>query len=200
MSKLIEIADKPVFIYKLASADMRYIEIWEREIYLHYDPQNGHIFKGEVSSCGPECQIDLSEILLEYAMSCEGCQTQITATEEVVRFGRYLGEILGEQIIVIVDDLTSEQKLIYGIQCILNSGKGNYAENHLPGQIEFSLDCCPLSECASKTGFNRSVENAHLSFSSLCKGLIDTLDQSWELIQPSANVTNQPIHKIVITN
>ena len=39
MAEILEIQDTPIFSYAIASGDMRYIEIGERDIYLRNDPE-----------------------------------------------------------------------------------------------------------------------------------------------------------------
>ena len=198
MTEIVESQDAPVFSYALASADMRYIEIEKREIYLRYDPEAGLVFRGEISGCGPGCFVDLNEILLEYAMSCEGCRVESVASEEVVRFGEHLGEVLVTKTYQDIAELPTTEKLSSAFQCILNSMGAQYIEESKADRLEYSLDCCPLSECAVNTGLRRNVEMAHLSFTALCKSLIGALAPNWALMQPSEGDTNIPIHKIVI--
>lgn len=199
MPETLEIQDLPVFSYVLASADMRYIEIGEREIHLRNDPKAGLVFRGEISDCGSGCFVDLSEILLEYAMSCEGCREQKSAGPgEVIRFGEHLGEILVAKTNQDIAEMPAPEKLSSAFKVILNSMNATYIEENKEDHIEYTLDCCPLSECANKAGFSRSVEMAHLSFTALCKSLIKALAPNWELMQPSDEENNIPIHKIVI--
>ena len=200
MTETLEIQDAPVFSFALASADMRYIEIGERDIYLRNDPKAGLVFRGEISGCGPGCFVDLSEILLEYAMSCEGCREQSVASEEVTRFGERLAEVLVEKIYHGIAELPTPEKLSSAFKCILNSMSATYLEESKEDHLEYSLDCCPLSECAKSAGLYRSVEMAHLSFTALCKSLIKALAPNWVMMQPSESDTNIPIHKIVITS
>jgi hypothetical protein len=196
----LEIQDPPVFSYVIASADMRYIEIGERGIYLRHDPDAGLVFRGEISGCGPGCFIDLNEILLEYAMSCEGCREQSVASEEVVRFGEQLGEILVANTYPDITELSTTEKLSSAFKAILNSMSATYTEKRKADQLEYSLECCPLSECAKMTGLSRSIEMADLSFTALCKSLIKALAPNWVLVQPTENGTNIPIYKIVIAS
>ena len=198
MPETLEIQDAPVFSYVIASADMRYIEIGEREIYLRHDPDAGLVFRGEISGCGPGCFVDLNEILLEYAMSCEGCREQSVASEEVVRFGEHLGEILVAKTYHDISDLPTTEKLSSAIKCILNSMSVKYIEERKEDHLVYSLDCCPLSECAKSVGLSRSVVMAHLSFTALCQNLIKALAPNWVLMEPSEEDANNPIHKIVI--
>lgn len=198
MIEILENQDAPVFSYPLASGDMRYIEIGEREIYLRSDSTTGFVFRGEISGCGSECFVELNEILLEYAMSCEGCREESKAGEEVSCFGEHLGKILVAHTHDAIADLSGEDKLAYSFRCILNSMSSKYSENISMDRLEYSLDCCPLRECASDTGLNRSVGMAQISFVALCKYLIKSLAPDWELIEPIAE-GDIPIHKILIT-
>ena len=200
MAETMELQDAPVFSYPLASADMRYIEIEKRDIYFRGDPEAGLVFQGEISGCGPGCFITLNEILLEFAMSCEGCREESAASEEVVRFGEHLGEVLVDKIQPDISELSTAEKLSSAFKCILNSMGAKYIEQSKEDHLEYSLDCCPLSECASSTGLSRSVEMAHRSFTALCKCLINALAPDWVLMEPSEEDTHIPIHKIVLTS
>ena len=197
MTEIMEFEKSPVFSYPLASGDMRYIEIGEREIYLRNDPDNGLVFRGEISGCGSKCYVELNEILLEYAMSCEGCREESKAGEEVSCFGEHLGKILVAHTRNAVTDLPVEDKLAYSFKCILNSMSSKYQVGISEDRLDYSLDCCPLRECARNTGLNRSVEMAQISFVALCNHLIQSLAPDWELIEPTAK-SDIPIHKIII--
>jgi hypothetical protein len=198
MSETLEIKDTPVFSYALASADMRYIEVGEREIYLRDDLNSGLIFRGEIPGCGPDYFVELNEILLEYAMSCEGCREDRIASQEVIRFGEHLGEALAARTYQKAAEWKESEKLSSVFNCVLNSMSAKFIEEIKVDQIEYSLECCPLSECARDTGFNRSVEMAGLSFIALCNTLITALASDWKLIQPIVDETYIPIHKIII--
>jgi hypothetical protein len=192
--------DIPVLSYVIASADMRYIEIGKREVYLRNDPKADLVFQGEISGCGPDSFVNLSEILLEYAMSCEGYREQSVVSEEVARFGEHLGEILVAKTYHNFAELSSIEKLSCDFRCVLNSMSVMYIEDSNENHLKYSLDCCPLSECAKKTGLSRSVEMAGVSFTALCKSLVKALAPDWVLTQPSEESTNIPIHNIVIAS
>jgi hypothetical protein len=197
MSETLEFQDAPVFSYPLASGDMRYIEIGERDIYLRIDPVSGIVFRGEISGCGSECFVELNEILLEYAMSCEGCREKGVAAEEVTHFGENLGKILLENTHYDIAELTKIEKLANVFRCILNSMSSKYSEKINSSSLEYALECCPLRECAKDTGLNRSVEMAQISFVALCKHVVDSLAPTSELLEPTEE-GDIPIHKIVI--
>ena len=192
------IQDAPVFSYTLASGDLRYIEIGEREIYLRQVPSKGKIFRGEISGMGSEYYINLSEILLEYAMSCEGCSRAELATEMLTHFGDQLGQIYLDKIYEKSIDQATGDNLSTAITCLLNSMDAKYTQNSQIGTLEYILDCCPLSECAKDTGLNRSVEMAYLSLVSLFNRVINGISPGWILARPSAVQIDIPLHHILI--
>lgn len=200
MNENLKYLDVPVVSYALASADMRYIEVGERDVFLRSDPEEGLVFRGEISGCGPECYVELNEILLEYAMSCEGCRDEEIALKEVGGFGKQLGEALTTKISPEIAELSASEKLSTAFKSILTSLGADINENAKADRIEYSLDCCPLSECASESGFTRSVEMAHLSFVKLCESVINSLAPGWILKLPSTEESFIPIHKIIIAS
>ena len=141
MSETLEFQDAPVFSYPLASGDMRYIEIGERDIYLRKDPISGMVFRGEISGCGSECFVELNEILLEYAMSCEGCREKSIAAEEVAHFGQNLGKVLLDNTYDYIAELTKAEKLANTFRCILNSMSSKYTEHINASCLEYALEC-----------------------------------------------------------
>ncbi|KAA3647285.1 MAG: hypothetical protein DWQ07_07215 [Chloroflexi bacterium] len=197
MPETLETQDAPVFSYVLASADMRYIENGERDIYLRNDPELGLVFRGELAGCGPGCYVDLSQVFLEYAMSCEGCKEEGVGTEQAVRFGEHLAEVLLKITASDIADLPVTGKLSTTLKLVLDSMNATYVEEVKEGRLEYSLTCCPLSECGKSEGLGIGFEMAHLSFTALCKSLIKPLAPEWKLLQPSVSDTGTPIHKVV---
>ena len=64
------------FQYLIASGDMRFIERTERSIVIIGEGDIDWVIRGEVEGCGEACHANLSQIFLEYLMSCEGCGDQ----------------------------------------------------------------------------------------------------------------------------
>jgi hypothetical protein len=199
MSTAQETAAGPVFSYTLASADLRYIEIGERDIFLREKPAGGKYLRGEIAGVGEDSYINLSEILLEYAMSCEGCSRPELSTEMVTHFGSHLGEVLSEDILRDQQLETAGERLRAGITGILVSMDAQFEEDFQPASIEYTLDCCPLSECARDTGLNRSVEMAYTSLTNLLNTLTGKLASDWHLVHPSSIEINIPMHRVLLT-
>ncbi len=198
MNETLDTQAAPVFSYTLASSDLRYIEIGEREIFLSDEPGKGLVFRGEITGCGPECDINLSEILLEYAMSCEGCSRAELATEMILHFGDHLGQVYVDNIGKDSQEHDSTEQISSALSCILNSMEAKFIESKKSASLEYSLDCCPLSECAKDTGLNRSVEMAYLTFIALVNGILDRMAPEWALVRPSSVEINIPMHQILI--
>ena len=198
MNETLDTQESPVFTYALASGDLRYIEIGEREIYLQQVPGKGLIFRGEIAGNIPGSEINLSEILLEYAMSCEGCNKAELATEMLLHFGEQLGHIYVETAAQDLQTLSDPEKISISMSCLLNSMEAKFRESLQANSIEYSLDCCPLSECAKDTGLNRSVEMAYISMEMLFKYVISILAPDWHLVHPSAVEIDIPLHRVLI--
>lgn len=198
MSQTLNSPDVPVFSYIISSADMRHIEIEKTNIYLRNDQDGVLIFQGKVSGSRPGFFIDLSEILLQYVMSCEGCKDHEVALQEVVHFGEHLGEILIKKSQHDLVDLPSTDKLWRVFKSVLSSMDVSYTVDSNENLLEYALDCCPIRGCASKTGLGRSVELAHVAFVALCSTLVTALAPEWVLLQPSDMDLSHPIEKIVV--
>lgn len=200
MSETSEKPHAPIIAYLLASADMRYIENGERQVFLRHDPTLGQVFRGELAGCGPGCYVDLGQILLEYAISCEGCGDRDMAAVKAIRFGERLAHSLVSNSAKEIGNEPYREKLQFAFRLILNSMNATYTEDGEPGRLEYSLSCCPLSECAKSSGFGLGQEIAHLAFTALCRSLTAALAPDWGLVQPTESEKGTPLRKIVVTN
>lgn len=184
--------------YTIASGDMRYIEISQRDIYLRLDPQRGLIIRGEVPECGLDCYVNLSYILLEQAMTCSGCKDPEMAREIADQFGRRLGEKLANRLCQ--DDLKAEGKGPLGdtFEVILNSMDTHYQQDRSDVSLVYDLQESPLIKEAKKHGFSQWTPMARQSFVALCESVIATLQPTWELLKPSSVASGGPIQQIAI--
>jgi hypothetical protein len=198
MSDNLEILNAPLFSYVLASADMRCIDIMEREVFLRRIPHAGLVFQGEIPGCVPDSAVDLSQILLEHAMSCSGFQEQSEAIEAATQFGERLAEVLLATTSDTITNLPPKEKLSSAVNCILNSMCASYSEHSKEGLLEYSLENCPLRECSASNSIRQRVDLAHLSFVALLKKLINQLAPDWVLTQPSSEKPGSPIQNILI--
>lgn len=191
--------DALLFSYVVASADMRYIEVTEREIYLRMDPEHGPVVRGEFSGCGSGCFADLNQIFLEYAMSCEGCKDQRRTEEEIVHFGERLGKVLGARLSGQYGDPISAERLSKAFSIVLNSMDVPFVEERSAGNLLYTLEFCPLCASGSKTGMGREMAVARLGFAAFSESLVHTLAPDWRVVSPTVREPVDALLEIKIT-
>ncbi len=187
-----------LFTYAIASAEMRYNAIGERAVYLRSDPVSGPVVRGELVGCGPGEYADLSQVLLEYALSCEGCQDQARAGELVTCTGERLGKILATRLYHDAMPVPDADRVSGAFQCILRSMAVAYTVERGANGIRFEFACCPLHDTALKTGLSRGTAIARRCFVALCASMLQTLAPDWVLVQPSARASDDPLREIVV--
>jgi hypothetical protein len=193
-----EIQDTPLFAYVIASADMRYIEINERQIFLRKDPLVGYLVRGEIPGCGAGCYADLSQIFLEYTLSCEGCRDRPVAEESSAHFGQRLGRILANRLAQDSPDSPSIDRLTGALECLLNSMNVPYDLEQMENRLYYTLSYCPIRESAQATGIKRGESIAQRGFTALCESLVRDIAADWTVLKPSAIETDQPLLEIEI--
>ena len=197
--KKVKIKDAPLLAYVIASADMRYIEINEREIYIRQDPVVGIVVRGEISGCGAGCNADLSQIFLEYAMSCEGCSDQTEGKKSVTRFGARLGAILAARLSEDYIGLSTIDQLSQAFEFILNSMAVPFTQERTDRNLRYNLAHCPLCDSGKKTGLNRDMALALLGFVVLCQSMLQSFAPDWSLLKPSIQAPEPTLLEIELT-
>ena len=197
--KKVKIKEAPLLAYVIASADMRYIEINEREIYIRQDPVVGMVVRGEISGCGAGCYADLSQIFLEYAMSCEGCSDQTEGEKSVTRFGARLGAILAARLSEDYIGLSTIDQLSQAFEFILNSMAVPFTLERTDRNLRYTLAHCPLCESGKKTGLSREMALARLGFAVLCESILRSFAPDWSLLKPSIQAPEPTLLEIVLT-
>lgn len=191
-------SDAPLFNYALASADMRYIEVGERVIYMRADPEKGLIVRGEISGCGPGCYVDLSQIFLEFPMSCEGCREQEVVEEAVTYFGGRLGVLLSSRIFPPGSQAKEDERLLRIFDCVFNSLDTPFLLKMSPGRLEYILHSCPFCDKEAYTGFNRVMEMARLGFVALAESILQNAAQGWILEKPTREQISEPLLEVIL--
>ena len=182
--------------YTIASADMRFIEIGERRIMLRSKPGFGQVVQGEMDGCGPDCEIDLGEILLEYALTCEGWKEEKASWESAGLFGVRLGRQLAVRL---CKDSEPDETIGFAFTCILNSMRVPYTIEKTKDRIRFTLAYSPLEETASRMGAYRGIPAAQRALIALCRTVVQIAAPSWMLIRPSRQKTAQSPYRPIRT-
>ncbi len=184
--------------YVIASAEMRYAEVSERDVYLRDEPRLGLVIRGEVSGCGRDCHANLAQVFLEYGMTCEGCQEPGVIEESVDRFGGRLGSLLIDALKPESSEVPIADQLIDALGIILNSMDAAFEIERTPEHLRFTMADCPIHNTAHKTGLNHEIAMAHRGFVALCESILQSLSLDWQLVKLSERETTDPLHEIMI--
>ncbi len=190
--------DSLLFTYVIASADMRYIERSEREIYLRTVEGTGPIVRGEIPECGPACHANLGQILLEYAMSCEGCKDDVIEAEMAEQFGERIAHVLASRLSQSQPDAPAFDRLESALLCVLNSMGVPFTLEKAADRLRCQLGEDPFDVAAAESGIQRGAAMARHAFVSLCSSLVSMLAPEWELERPSETELSEPFSEIII--
>lgn len=174
-----------LYVYRLASADMRYIEINIREIYLRQDPSKGPILRGELPECEPSCYADLSEIFLEYAMSCNCYKNASAMPDSVVQFGERLGEKVAAVFLGQYADSPAQDIVPIIFDCVLESMGVQYQKVATAKEFHIAFQDPPLSATAGKSGLQLYVSPACQGFLAFCESILKAAGGAWTMLPPN---------------
>jgi hypothetical protein len=184
--------DTALFSYVIASADMRYIEVNTRQIYLRDDPEQGLVVRGEIPGCGEGCYADLSQMMLEYALSCDGCREQDVAQSSVVEFGERLGKVLAARL------AQDPGRFARAFDCVVRSLGVPFTAERSEASLRYALSTCPLCESGGKTGLKRELGLARQGFAALCQSLLGTLAPDWTMLSPLLGEPQETLEEVVL--
>ena len=178
-----------LFRYPIASADMYYCEVNQRDVYVSDDPEDGLRIWGEIPGGGPVTAIDLCQIFLEYAMYCQTWRDQSQAHRQMTDFGESLGEALAKYLKANapVDLVTNPGAC--ALECVLESMGANFTVEQVDAELRFAVASCPLREAARRTGL-MEVELAQCGIDALCQSLIRAIDPDLMVYIPPERQVN----------
>jgi len=182
--------------FVIASADMRYVEVNKREVYLRQDPELGLIVRGEMADCGPACYVDLNQVLLEHALSCEGCKDHVIAIETAEHFGRRFASALVSALDSEATDAEPADRLAAVYDCLLRSMVVPFERQRDDQSLRYVLPFSPLHQAAEGRALNLGLPMARWTFVTLCETIAKTLAPEWELLHPVYRAAERPIQTI----
>jgi hypothetical protein len=165
----------PLGSYVIASADMYYSEQDRRVVYVRDDPENGFQIWGEIPTSGSISAVNLCEILLEYAMTCNAMCDPSQAVRQMEIFGDRLGRMLACHIRDTMPVEKTTHLAACGLECIIESLGVNFTVEQDEIELRFILDSCPVSTTAERTGL-RHVKLARDGMKCLCHSLTHAID------------------------
>ena len=160
--------------YAIASADMYYTELGERDVFLKTDEQGNFHILGETVGGDASTAIELCQVFLEYAMYCCALCNPDEALCSMQGFaqhiGRSIGEFLKENTCLFKSDNPTDLALEHLFQTMNAHISIRYS-----GAIEhFIVVDCPLENAAEHSGL-RDIELAHHGINSMCKSMIQAI-------------------------
>jgi len=189
--------DRRLLSYVVASGDMRHIPVNERELYLREIPGRGLLVQGEIPGCGADCNINLSQVLFEYAVSCEDCKDHIASAEMELRFGQHLGQVLATEVKSELAELTARSQLEKLMAIVLNSMGAPYSAEGDGDYLRYDLHNCPIQRAANEPGYSLRLPAVYLGFAALCEAIVNGLAPSWQLVKPLVEESESPLQEIL---
>jgi hypothetical protein len=193
-----DIQEAHLLSYIIASSDMRYIQINEREVYLRHDPDLGLVIQGEVPGTGADLNANLSYMLLEFSMSCEDCQDRVMTAESAERFGEHLGQVFIDRLYQETPEVYTADQLARAFDIILNSMGVGFTKELTDEYLRYALAHSPLHEAAGKTGLVLQVAMAQRAFVAMCKSILHVMAMDWRLAQPIEPESEAPLLQVLL--
>lgn len=189
----------PVQLYSftIASGDMFYSEMNQRVIYMQDDSDSGFHIWGEIPGGAGITASDLSEVLLEYAMTASASSDLPGAYRQMDTFGKKLGESLAVRIMQSTPAESAEHRAACALECVLEALDVHFTVEQTGGQLSYALDFCPLCAKAEQTGI-RHVELAHHGLTALCSSLIHAFDPELAVRMPARPGMNHILFSVLV--
>lgn len=176
--------------YTIASADMYYSEMGQRDICVSDDPQEGLRIWGEMPIGGGASSVDLCQIFLEYALSCQAARTPEQSYNEMRAFGEHMGEMLASYITNTPLMKSATNPGACALESLLEAMHAHLSIEHIGPELRFVVAGCPLLETSQNTGLGET-ELAHFGFNVMCQSLIHHVDSHLLLYVPQAGDSSQ---------
>lgn len=162
-----------LFRYVIASADMYYSEMEQRDVFLASDEQGNFRIWGETAE-GSSTEIDLCEIFLEYALYCYTWCSTAEAFYHMQDFGEHIGQSLAKYL-GNPPPLISENPMAGALECVFKTMDVCLTIEHCESEVRFIATSCPLEKAAERSGL-RNVELAHYGINTMCQSLIHAMN------------------------
>jgi formate transporter FocA len=176
--------------YTIASSDMYYSEMEQRDIFACDDPEKGPRIWGEIHLGGANTAIDLCQIFLEYALYCQTARDENQSYNEMRSFGKQLGEMLAEYLKGTSSFKNATDPGACALEYILEAIHAHLSVEHIGPELRFIVADCPMLEVSERTGL-RDFELAQFGFNTMCQTLIQIIDPNLLLHLPSGGDSNQ---------
>ena len=173
-----------VLTYPLGSGD-RHFEVEEqRTVYLELNPEVGPRLIGEIAASGEKSDINLAELLLEFALFLEEVQDRDRVLRQVEFFGDQIGRSLAKMIQEDWPDLSLLEQAGRALDCVLFSMGARYTVRRVKNVLRYDLDLCPLKVVAQSKGRTLEEESSHQILMAICQSLVQAICPTIEVKIP----------------
>lgn len=170
--------------YPIASTDMYYNEVGQRDVFVQDDLMHGFRIWGELTGAGEETSISLCEIFLEYAMLCQTSYEENQAYALMESFGSGLGQAVAMYMLDHVFLVGLPYPGVCAMECVLETLNVNFNIHQIGPELRFILCDCPFEKAAGQTGLPQS-ELAHVGLNAMCQGLLKIIQPELPVASPA---------------
>jgi hypothetical protein len=175
---------KPTLIcrYPIASSDMYYNEVGQRDVFACDDLVHGFQIWGELTGAGEQTSISLCEIFLEYAMFCQTGFDDSQSYALMESFGSGMGQAAAMYMLdnIFLDGFPNPG--VCALECVLETLRVDFTIHQIGPELRFIICDCPFDKTAGQTGLPQT-ELAHVGLNAMCQGLL-------KIIQPELPVAS----------
>jgi len=182
MPESIHTRPKLICRYPIASADLYYNEVGQRDVYAFDDLVHGFQIWGELTGAREQTSISLCEIFLEYAMFCQTGFDEGQTYTRMESFGSGLGQAVAMYMLdnIFLDGFPNPG--VCALECVLETLRVDFTIHQIGPELRFIICDCPFDRTAGQTGLPQS-ELAHVGLNAMCQGLL-------KIIQPELPVAS----------
>jgi len=166
--------------YAIASSDMYYAEMEQRDVFLYYDEQGNFHICGEMADEGSSNSVDLFEIFLEYGLYCCTWCDMGEALYHMQNFGDGIGKSLATHLRDIIPSHELEDSASQLLKHIFETLDVSLSMENIGSEVRLSIADYPLTKAAKHSGL-RNVELAHHGINSMCQSLVHGINPNIDL-------------------
>ncbi|MFN2176428.1 MAG: formate transporter FocA [Anaerolineales bacterium] len=179
-----------LYRYFIASADMYYGAVGERDVFVSIDQEGVLRIWGEMHDGGSQTEINLCEVFLEYGMYCRTWQEMTESYNVMKGFGEFLGDALAKFMKENIKFDSTENPGACALECVLESLNAQISIEQIGSKLSFMIADCPIHETAKRTGL-REEDLALFGFNVMVQTLINSIDPKVTLSIPEEIQSNQ---------
>ena len=160
-----------LFRYVVASADMYYSEVEERDVFIGKNENSNFSIWGETADGCPSNKINLCEIFLEYGLYCCSWCSMDERLYHMQNFGERLGHTVAQYLQENHHLLIGENPAVRALEQVFGTIGACFSAEYSEAGVRFMVTDCPLENAAKRSGLP-NIELAHHGINAMCRSLI----------------------------